>query len=86
MPFCNAFIGQAVQFVGRASFFFGGALFSAIFFRHLPELDVFTAVEEALIRGFLIMGVLFALFCYSLELDQLGRALDGPLRGSLTDR
>jgi hypothetical protein len=76
VPFRSAVIGHLVQFAGRASFFFGGALFSVIFFRHLPELDTFPTIEQAASRGLLVMWMLFALFCYSLELDQLGRAME----------
>jgi hypothetical protein len=75
-PFHSALVGHLVQFAGRTSFFFGGALFSALFFRHLPELDRLPAIEQALPRGVLVLWVLFALFCYSLELDRLGRAIE----------
>lgn len=77
-PFHNAFIGHFVQFASRTSFFFGGALFSLTFFRHLPELDTFPTIEQFVIRGSIVMWVLFALFCYSLELDRLGRAIEEP--------
>lgn len=82
-PFHSAFIGHVVQFASRASFFFGGALFSALFFRHLPELDAFPTIPEALIRGLLVIWVLFALFCYSLELDRFGKAIEETSKSSL---
>ncbi|RDJ27259.1 hypothetical protein DWF00_09755 [Bosea caraganae] len=75
-PFHSAFIGHVVQFASRTSFFFGGALFSALFFRHLPELEAFPTIAEALTRGLVVIWVLFALFCYSLELDRLGKAIE----------
>lgn len=75
-PFRNAFIGHIVQFASRASFFFGGALFSAVFFRHLPLLVAFPTMTEALSKGLILICVLFALFCYSLELDRLGKAIE----------
>lgn len=75
-PFQSALVGHLVQFTSRTSFFFGGALFSALFVRHLPELETFPSVHEALSRGLLVLWVLFALFCYSLELDRLGRAIE----------
>lgn len=75
-PFQSAFVGHVVQFAGRTSFVFGGALFSALFFRHLPALDRLPSIEQALPRGLLVIWVLFALFCYSLELDRLGRAFE----------
>jgi hypothetical protein len=76
VPFYSALIGHLIQFAGRVSFFFGGALFSVIFFRHLPELDAFPTIGEVASRGFVIFWVLFALFCYSLELDRFGRAME----------
>jgi hypothetical protein len=76
VPFRSAVIGHVIQFASRISFFFGGALFSMLFFRHLPELEAFPAIEQAANRGLVIMWVLFALFCYSLELDRLGRAME----------
>jgi hypothetical protein len=75
-PFHSAFVGHLVQFASRISFFFGGALFSALFFRHLPELERLPTIEQLLPRGILVLWVLFALFCYSLELDRLGRAIE----------
>lgn len=77
-PFHNAFVGHLVQFGSRISFFFGGALFSALFFRHLPELSVLPTIGELARRAVIVLGVLFALFCYSLELDRLGKAIEEP--------
>jgi hypothetical protein len=75
-PFHSVFLGHVVQFVSRTNFFFGGALFSAIFFRHLPELDAFPTIDQAVIKGLIVMWVLFALYCYSLELERLGKAIE----------
>ncbi|PNG27151.1 hypothetical protein CR492_04600 [Methylocella silvestris] len=75
-PIHSAFVGHVIQFAGRASFFFGGAVFSAIFFRHLPELDALPAPGQAAIKGLILMWGLFSLFCYSLELDRLGKAIE----------
>ncbi len=36
-PLHSVFIGHLFLFASRASFFFGGALFSVFFFRHLPR-------------------------------------------------
>lgn len=77
-PFHSAFIGHILQFASRASFFFGGALFSVVFFRHVPELEVLPTISQGLISGLLVIWMLFALFCYSLELDRLGKAVEGP--------
>jgi hypothetical protein len=39
-------VGHLFVFAGRASFFFGGAFFSALFFRHVPELDQLPPLEQ----------------------------------------
>ena len=82
-PFHSAFIGHVVQFASRTSFFFGGALFSALFFRHVPELDAFPTIGQTLTKGLIVMWVLFALFCYSLELDRLGKAIEEAPKPSM---
>lgn len=82
VPFRNLLVSHICAFASRVSFFFGGALFSALFFRHLPELeDLPSVMQIAFSTGEVIM-ILFALFCYSLELDRLARALEpnGPLK------
>ena len=75
-PFHSVFVAHLLFFASRVSFFFGGALFSAIFFRHLPELDVFPPLGQAVVKLLYVAGVLFGLFCYSLELDRLGKAIE----------
>ncbi|UCI05663.1 hypothetical protein [Mesorhizobium sp. B1-1-8] len=75
-PFENALVGHLLMFASRASFFFAGVLFSALFFRHVPELDAFPPLGQVLAKGFIVLGVLFSLFCYSLELERLGRAIE----------
>ncbi|WP_455270936.1 hypothetical protein [Rhizobium herbae] len=75
-PFHSVFVAHLLFFASRVSFFFGGALFSAIFFRHLPELDVFPPLGQAVVKLLYVAGVLFGLFCYSLELERLGKAVE----------
>jgi hypothetical protein len=61
-------------FLARLSFIFGGALFTVVLFRHLPQLhdaDPMLAIR----RGIWMFVSLFALFCATLELERLGRAL-----------
>ena len=77
-PFRSPILGHLLQFAGRTSFFFGGALFSAVFFRHVPALAALPTLDQALFKGFMVFWVLFALFCYSLELDRLGKAIEEP--------
>jgi hypothetical protein len=70
----NLILNHLLLFLGRLSFIFGGALFSVVFFRHLPELDQGIDVLVISRRGLLLGGALFALFCFTLELERLGQA------------
>ncbi|RYF31157.1 MAG: hypothetical protein EOO23_03395 [Comamonadaceae bacterium] len=81
-PMHSPFVGHLVQFGSRTSFFFGGALFSVVFFRHVPALAALPTIDQTLLKGFLLFWVLFALFCYSLELDRLGKAIEEPPKQS----
>ncbi len=76
----NAILNHALLFVGHLSFIFGGALFSVVFFRHLPELHRGTDILLMARRGVLLCGALFALFCFTLELERLGLALGSGQR------
>jgi hypothetical protein len=67
-------------FLGRLSFIFGGALFSVVFFRHLPELDPDINILLMARRGLVLVGTLFALFCVTLELERLGHAIGSNRR------
>ncbi|WP_276122077.1 hypothetical protein [Pararhizobium qamdonense] len=77
-PFHNVFVAHVCSFASRVSFFFGGALFSALFFRHVPELDALPSFERIALGAFEILLVLFALFCYSQELERLAKAIEEP--------
>lgn len=76
VPFHSAVIGHLILFAGRASFFFGAALFSAVFFRHLPQFEGFPHGWSEIAKGIGFLGILFSLFCYALELERLGRAIE----------
>jgi hypothetical protein len=76
VPFRSAVVGHVLMFASRASFFFGGALFSAIFFRHIPQLDALPPLGQAIAKTLGVAALLFALFCYSLELERLGRSME----------
>lgn len=80
VPFENIVVGHLIVFASRVSFFFGGVLFSMTFFRHLPELDVLPPVGQGLAKGLAILAILFSLFCYALELERLGKAIEGEAR------
>jgi hypothetical protein len=76
-PFKSVVVGHLVGFGSRVSFFFGGALFSTIFFRHLPELSSYPAIGQLVVQGAIVLGALFALYCYSRDLESLGKAIEG---------
>ncbi|WP_246706617.1 hypothetical protein [Rhizobium leguminosarum] len=60
-PFHSVFAAHLLFFASRVSFFFGGALFSAIFFRHLPELDAFPPFAQAFVKSLYVAATLFGL-------------------------
>jgi hypothetical protein len=68
-------LNHLLLFLGRLSFIFGGALFAVVFFRHLPELGPSADALLMARRGLLLAGMLFVLFCFTLELERLGAAL-----------
>lgn len=80
-PVRSVLAGHVVKFASRASFFFAGAFFSTIFFRHIPELDALPPVGQGMARVTLVLVLLFTLYCYSLELERLGSALESPTAG-----
>ena len=71
----NALVGHIVLFVARMSFVLATSVFGFVLIVRRPELFVPTS------RYFVLTIGLFALFCYTQELKQLGRALIGPDRG-----
>jgi hypothetical protein len=73
-------LNHLLLFLGRLSFIFGGALFSVVFFRHLPELDPDINILPMARRGLVLVGTLFALFCVTLELERLGHAIGSNRR------
>jgi hypothetical protein len=71
----NAILSHLLLFLGRLTFIFGGSLFAVVFFRHLPEIDQGADTWLMLRRGLQLAASLFALFCATLELERLGRAV-----------
>ena len=67
----NALVGYAVLFVARMSFVLATAVFGFVFIVRRPEFQIPASRYLVLIIG------LFALFCYTQELEQLGRAMIG---------
>lgn len=82
-PVHGAAIGHLLLFASRVSFFFSGAVFSAIFFRHVPQLEALPPAGQGVAKAMWVLALLFASFCYSLELERLGRAIeDGGRRAA----
>jgi hypothetical protein len=83
IPFQGAslVVNHVLLFLSRLSFIFGGALFSVVFFRHLPELDQGINGLLTAKRGLELVGSLFALFCLTLELERLGNAIGSGRQG-----
>jgi hypothetical protein len=71
----NALVGYIVLFVARMSFVLATSIFGFVFIVRRPEFQIPTS------RYFIVIIGSFALFCYTQELEQLGRALIGPDSG-----
>src|SRR5262245_31452127 len=63
-------LGHIVSFCARIGFIFGGALFSLYFLRHVPEID--RGYLALSLPSALLIACLFALYCFTLELERLG--------------
>ncbi len=68
----NALVGYIVLFIARMSFVLATAVFGFAFILRRPEFQIPAS------RYFVLVIALFALFCYTQELEQLGRAWIGP--------
>ncbi|WP_420101372.1 hypothetical protein [Bosea sp. (in: a-proteobacteria)] len=78
VPSCwrSPVLGHLLCFAARLGFIFGSALFSVYFLRHAPKVDLSLAAIAW--RGGLLVAIVFALYCYTLELERLGLALQAP--------
>ena len=74
----NLLLSHIVPFLGRLSFIFGTSFFALLVYRHLPSLVAVTDPFDALLRFIITFGILFSLYCYSIELERLGVALRPP--------
>ena len=62
-------LGHLILFVSRLNFIFAAGVFSAVYLVRFNELEI-------ALWGFVFLStVLFSIFCYTLELERLGRAL-----------
>ena len=64
----NIVLGHAVLFLARLNFVFAGGLFATVVLVRASE------IEFSWWRALMLFGVLFSLFCYTLELERLGQA------------
>jgi hypothetical protein len=65
----NPLLGHLILFLSRLNFIFDAAVFSAVYLVRFNELEIS-------LWGFALLStVLFSIFCYTLELERLGRAL-----------
>jgi hypothetical protein len=76
----NIVLNHLFLFLGRLAFIFGGSLFAVVFFRHLPEINQGADIWLMWRRGLQLVASLFSLFCVTLELERLGRALGNGQR------
>lgn len=67
-------LGHALAFAARLGAIVGGALASIYFLRHLPELTSIADGFTLAWRSALLLAVVFAIYCYTLELERLAAA------------
>jgi hypothetical protein len=71
----NAPFGHAVLLLGHLVFDVAVIFFTFMFIAHPPEF------QRALLNYAITIAGIFALFCYSLELERLGKAFQGRTSG-----
>ena len=64
-------LGTFAYFVARLNFTFASSTFALVF------LSRFDQLHFSPMRVFVVMAMLFSLFCYTLELERLARAIHG---------
>lgn len=67
-------LGHLLAFASRLGAIAGGALASIYFLRHLPELAKLGDGFTLFWRSGLLLAIVFALYCYTLELERLAAA------------
>ena len=76
-------LGHLLAFAARLGAIVGGALASIYFLRHLPELmsiaDSFTLAW----RSSLLLAIVFAIYCYTVELERLAAAWQAEPKGEV---
>lgn len=71
---------HAIQFLTRLNFIYASAMFSVVFFVKFDELDI------RLWKIVILVAVLFSMFCYSSQLEWVGKALTVGHDGQATER
>lgn len=72
-------VGQIILFLGRLNFGFVGGVFAAIFYVRYRDLELDT------IRVVSVVVMMFTMFCYSLDLERLGRLFMDKYLAAQTD-
>lgn len=73
----HVLLAHLVAFLGRLSFILGSSTFTVLFLVRYAELSLPPH------RVILVLAMLFSIFCFTLELEQLGRSLNGAGAGRL---
>ena len=68
-------LGHLLAFAARLGAIVGGALASIYFLRHLPEMTSIADGFTLAWRSTLLLAVVFAIYCCTLELERLAAAL-----------
>lgn len=72
-------LGHMIHFVARISFVSVTASFTVMFLTRFPDLR---NLNYSPLRAAIILTMFFAMFCWTLELERLAKALHGPEGGT----
>lgn len=72
--FHSPVLGHLLAFAARLGAIVGGALASIYFLRHLPELTKLADSFTMIWRSSLLLAIVFAIYCYTVELERLAAA------------
>ncbi|MFC5423871.1 hypothetical protein ACFPOB_30580 [Bosea eneae] len=72
--FHSPVLGHLLAFAARLGAIVGGALASIYFLRHLPELTRLADSFTLTWRSSLLLAIVFAIYCYTVELERLAAA------------
>jgi hypothetical protein len=69
---CHVFISHLAGFVARLTFILASSTFALMFFVRFDQLPLTPP------RIVMVLALLFSMFCYTLELERLAKAFQGP--------